>query len=60
MSDDDTTFGFYVRAGVQYVFDGGFGLGLDYRRLMGTDVTIFDVDADLDFDQIALALSFGF
>ena len=54
---DEATFGLYARAGVTWVFDGGFCVGLDYRELFGTDVEILGEDADIDFGQ--LALTFG-
>ena len=59
-SDDDVSFGLYVRGGVTWVFDGGFGLGLDYRKLVGTDVSLFGVDGDADFDQFGLTFGFAF
>ena len=60
VSDDDVSFGLYVRGGVTWVFDGGFGLGLDYRKLVGTDVSLFGVDGDADFDQFGLTFGFAF
>lgn len=60
VSDDDVSFGLYLRGGVTWVFDGGFGLGLDYRKLVGTDVSLFGVDGDADFDQFGLTFGFAF
>lgn len=60
VSDDDTTFGFYFRGGVTWVFDGGFGLGVDYRKLVGTDVSLYGVSGDADFDQFGVTFGFAF
>ncbi len=60
VSDDDTSVGFYARAGITYVFGNGFGLGLDYRRLMGTDISLFGAEGDSDFDQFGITLGFSF
>lgn len=60
VSDDDTSIGLYFRGGVTWVFDGGFGLGLDYRKVVGTEVNLFGVEGDADFDQFGLTLGFAF
>lgn len=57
---DDDAFGFYLRAGIYYAFDGGFNLGLDYRKLLGVDYSDSGVDADGDFDQLGLAIGYSF
>lgn len=60
VSDDDTSIGLYARAGITYVFGNGFGLGLDYRKLMGTDISLFDAEGDSDFDQFGITFGFSF
>jgi opacity protein-like surface antigen len=59
VSDSDSSLGFYVRAGVAWVFDGGFSLGFDYRKLTGTDISLFDVGGDADFDQFGITFGLG-
>ncbi|MBL8862500.1 MAG: outer membrane beta-barrel protein [Planctomycetes bacterium] len=60
VSDDDVSFGLYARGGITWVFDGGFGVGLDYRKVFGTDVSLFGVEGDIDSDQVGLSLGFAF
>jgi opacity protein-like surface antigen len=59
-SDSDTSLGLYARAGINWVFENGFGLGLDYRKLFGTDLSLFGASGDVDFDQFGLTLGFAF
>lgn len=60
VSDDDWSFGLYARAGVAFVFGNGFALGLDYRKLFATDISLFGAEGDSDFDQFGITFGFSF
>lgn len=62
-----STEGFYLHAGVNLVLDGNMTLGLDYRRVMGTDDIQFFDEGDfaddgvgMDSTTISVTLGFGF
>ncbi|MDP6387647.1 MAG: hypothetical protein QGI93_15735, partial [Planctomycetota bacterium] len=62
-----STKGYYLHAGVNMVLDGNMTLGLDYRRVMGTDdIQFFDAGpfggdtVGMDSSTISFVLGFGF
>jgi opacity protein-like surface antigen len=58
-SDDDTSLGLYVRAGVHFALSTETRLGIDYRHVFLTDVDIGAID-DADYDQLMMTLGFPF
>lgn len=59
-SDDDSSIGFYLHGGIAFDVSTNVSLGLDVRVLTGTDMTIAGVDADADYEQVALTIGIGF
>jgi Outer membrane protein beta-barrel domain len=59
-SDDDTSGALYVHGGVDFDLGPAFVIGLDLRLLFGSDVTLFGVDGDADYGQVALLIGFRF
>ena len=51
-SDDDTTSGVYIHAGVAFLPGPRLRVGVDVRTVMGTDVTLFGVPADINSNQV--------
>jgi opacity protein-like surface antigen len=60
VKEDDDSFGLYVAGGFDAWVTQRIALGLEYRILMGTDMTLFDVDTDADYGQLAVTASLGF
>jgi opacity protein-like surface antigen len=58
--DDDGAIGIYARGGVLFMFTDEFGLGAEYRKMVGADVSLFGQDASADYDQISLVIALGF
>ena len=58
--DDDSSAAGYLHAGVDYFPSAHFFLGLDLRVLFGSDITLFGVDGDADYQQIGLHLGVAF
>ena len=59
-SDDDTTLGAYIRAGINFSVGEKLRLGVDLRHVFA-DLDMFgDDDFDADSDQVALTASFPF
>jgi hypothetical protein len=59
-SDHDSSLGGYGRLGVDWELDGRVRMGVDYRRVFGTDIDALGLGLDADHDQLALTLGFGF
>ena len=64
-SEDESTAGYYLRAGLDFRVSPEFGIGLDYRHVGGTDTDlefagIGTSGGDLDYDQVGLTFSFYF
>jgi hypothetical protein len=59
VSDEDSSIGLYGHAGVHVRLGGAFLLGLDARAVTGTDVSLFGVDTDADYTQIALLMGWS-
>jgi opacity protein-like surface antigen len=61
-SADDTngSLGVYIRGGAYWNFAGNWHLGLDVRRMIGTDIDLLDVESDADYMQVALFVGFAF
>lgn len=60
VSDDSATFGVYIRGGAYWNFVGNWHAGLDFRRLIGTEVDILGIESDADYFQAALFFGFAF
>jgi opacity protein-like surface antigen len=66
-SGSGSTQGYYLHTGVDMVLDGNMTLGLDYRRVMGTDdIQFFNGgdfggdDVGMDSSTISIVLGYGF
>jgi hypothetical protein len=57
-SGDDTAFGVYVRAGLNWAFDR-LRFGIDYKHLFAS-LDLAGANVDADYDQIALTAGFAF
>jgi len=58
---DDETLAGYAHGGVQFEVTDQFAVGVDYRRLFGSEVELSGfVPTDVDYAQLALRLSFIF
>ncbi len=53
---DDTTVGAYLRGGVQFDLNEVFYLGVDFRRVFGSTVELFDDKFDTDSSQLSFVL----
>jgi len=60
VSDNDITWGGYLKAGVLYQFAHTAHIGLEYRRLQAKDVTLNGEDVEGTYDQIALVVGATF
>jgi opacity protein-like surface antigen len=60
LSASGSSIGFYVHGGVRVQVGEGVAIGFDYRILRGTDVEIFGIEIDADYEQLAFTLSSGF
>ena len=54
--DDDTTVGAYLHGGVQFDINEAFFLGIDFRRVFGSTVELFDEKYDTDSSQLSFVL----
>ncbi|WP_419190935.1 outer membrane protein [Saltatorellus ferox] len=54
--DDDSTVGFYLHGGVQFDLSDVLFLGLDFRRVFGSQVDLFDDTYDTDYGQLSFVL----
>ena len=54
--DDDSTFAGYVHTGFTVDLDGASFLGIDARWDLGTDMTLFGSQVDLDYWQLSLLI----
>lgn len=57
-SDDDGSFAGYGHAALHFDIASHFAIAIDVRALFGSDIEIFGADADTDYVQLALVLSF--
>ena len=60
ISDDDTSLGLYLGAGVDFDVSERVYLGLGVRQTIAHEVTLFGVDGDADFTQLFLRLGMSF
>lgn len=60
VSDDDATLGFYAHGGVYFRVGASFAIGVDGRLVRGTDVDLFGIATDADYNQLALLLGWSF
>ncbi|MFP6685404.1 MAG: hypothetical protein VB934_11850, partial [Polyangiaceae bacterium] len=56
VDDNDTSGGVYFHGGLLFQVTGSVRLGVDVRIGRGSDVTLFDVDGDLDYEQFGLLM----
>lgn len=54
VDDEDWTVGGYAHGGFQFALGATYLLALDLRIVRGTDVELFDVSGDADYEQLAL------
>lgn len=59
VSDDDTAFGAYAHVGLLWRVAGSLLLGLDARVAETSNLTLFGVDGDASYTQLALVLGWG-
>jgi len=59
VSDDDSSLGGYVHGGAFYRLGDSFCLGIDARVVGGTSASLFGVETDLDYFELALTLGWG-
>jgi hypothetical protein len=59
VSDDDSTVGFYAHGGIAVPINPNLRIGADVRILTGTDVELFGVGANVDYEQLAFFIGFG-
>ena len=59
VSDNDTSVGLYVHAGAYYRLGSSFSIGVDGRILTGTDVDLFGIATDADYQQISVMFGWG-
>lgn len=59
-SDHDGSFGLYAHGGVNFHISSRFSLGLDARGLFGTDIEIYETEADADYVQFAVVAGYSF
>lgn len=59
VSDDDTALGAYAHLGLLYQPARSFLIGLDARLLETSDLTLFGVDGDASYGQLAVVLGWG-
>ena len=57
--DDDSIAG-YLHGGIAFDLTESFYAGVDLRILVGSDIEIAGVDADADYEQLALVIGFSF
>ena len=60
VSDNGNSVGVYIRGGAYWNFAANWHLGLDLRRLIGTEMDILGVESDSDYFQVALFMGFAF
>lgn len=58
--DDDSSAAGYAHGGIDLAVSEVVHLGLDLRLLFGSDITLFGVNGDADYGQLALVLGFAF
>lgn len=56
VSDRDSSVAGYAHAGFYYLFASKLRVGVDARSVFGSDLTLFGVEADADYGQIALVV----
>ncbi len=54
--DDDNTVGGYLHGGVQVDLNEAFFIGIDFRRVFGSRVELFDQKYDTDYSQLAFTI----
>jgi len=59
-SDDDSGAGLYVHGGLDAWISPQVALGVEYRMLLGTDLTLFGEDTDADYGQVTFSIGFSF
>ena len=58
-SDTDSSFGFYGNVGVFFKVGETFNIGVDGRAVRGTSFEFPGIDADGDYEQVAMLLGFS-
>jgi opacity protein-like surface antigen len=61
-SDSDSSSGTYLHGGIYWAHDEDgrrFNLGLDYRRVWGTEMEIFGVATDADYQELGVLIGAG-
>jgi hypothetical protein len=60
MRADDSAYGAYGRLGINWELSDRIRIGLDYRRVYGTEIDALGLGIDSDHDQLALTVGYGF
>lgn len=60
MNSDDSAWGLYGRIGINWELTDRLRVGLDYRRIVGTEIDAFGLGIDSDHDQLAACVGWGF
>ncbi len=56
--DEDSSGGLYIHAGINFEPAPNFILGLDFRFVRETDLTVFRTNTDADYQQLALTAGY--
>jgi len=57
--ESDQSFGFYGNAGIFFKVGDHFNIGFDGRIVRGTDIVLFGIEGDADYEQINMLLGFS-
>jgi opacity protein-like surface antigen len=60
VSDDDSSFGFYVGGGLNFDVTESFFIGAGLRKSFAHEVTLGGVEGDADFTQVFLRIGAAF
>lgn len=60
LRDNDSTFGGYAQLGAAFRLNRRQSIGLEYRALFGTNLTLHGLGGDADYSQINLVFAVGF
>lgn len=58
--DNDSSFAGYAHIGAYWRIERHFNVGIDFRILRGSDIEVFDVNTDADYDQLTLGFGYSF
>ena len=59
-SDDDNSIAPYIHGGLSFAISDSASFGIDLRKVIASDVELFGVDADADYESFSVLISFSF